>query len=122
MLNPYIVCTWVFILSLLYPLHGITTFPLNIVCAGGIMGTNFNELSFGTFYGFFSHLGPFLWVPWAITYESIILFLFIFYIYTLVMLLVFKKNPLDYYSENEGKKGDKKWFIDMIDTIKKVLY
>ena len=122
MLNPYIICTWVFILSLLYPLHGISTFPLNIVCVGGITGTKLNELSYRTVYGIFSHLGPFLWVPWTITYESIILFLFMFYIYTLVMLLVFKKNPLDYYSENEERKGDKKWFIDMIDNIKRVLY
>jgi hypothetical protein len=38
------------------------------------------------------------------------------------MLLVFKKNPLDYYSENEERKKDKKWFIDIINGIKRVLY
>ena len=122
MINPYIISSWTFVASLLYPLHGITTFPLNIVCAGGVIGSKFNELSYRTYYSIFSHLGPFLWIPWTITYESIILFLFVFYIYTLLMLLVFKKNPLDYYIENAEKKEDKKWFIDIINTIKRVLY
>lgn len=119
MINPYIVSNWTFVASLLYPLHGITTFPLNIVCVLGVIGSKLNELSYKTLYEFFSHLGPFLWVPWTITYESIILFLFVFYIYTLVMLIVLKKNPLDHYAE---KKRDIKWFLDIINTIKSVLY
>ena len=107
MFNPYIVCTWAFLVSLLYPLHGITTFPLNILCVGGIMGAKLNELSYATFYSIFSHIGPFLWVPWIITFESVILCLSVFYFYTLYMLIICKKNPLQYYVDNESRKEHK---------------
>ena len=116
MVNPYIICTWVFFLSLLYPLHGITTFPLNILCFGGITGTNFNELSYKTFYSVFSHIGPFLWVPWTITIESIILCLATFYLYTLFMTILFK-NPLDYYIE-EVSNGRREFVVNLVVLIK----
>ena len=117
MVNPYIICTWVFVLSLLYPLHGITTFPLNILCVGGVTGTNFNELSFATFYGVFSHIGPFLWVPWTITIESIILCLAMFYLYTLFMTILFK-NPFNYYIDDVCN-GEKKELVIKLTTLAK---
>ena len=101
-INPYIVCTYAFIVSLLYPLHGITTFPLNVLCFFGITGTKWNSMSFGTFYSIFSHAGPFLWVPWTITFESMILTIIVFLVYITSMIL-FYKHPYDYYLHRDGE-------------------
>jgi hypothetical protein len=106
LLNPYIVCTYAFIISLLYPLHGISTFPLNVLCFLGILGTKWNEASLGTAYSIFSHAGPFLWVPWVITAESIFLTVLTFVIYAIGMI-TFYKHPFDYYIDNEPRETNK---------------
>jgi len=118
MVNPFIVCTWTFILSLLYPIHGITTFPLNVLCVGGIMGTKFNELTYGTFYSIFSHIGPFFWVPWTITVESVILCVGTFVIYSTLMNL-FYKDPYEYYIENA--QDSRKEFMKNITVFVRVV-
>ena len=120
MLNPYIMCTWVFLLSLLYPLHGISTFPLNIVCLLGLLTSRFTNFSYSSFYHYFSHLGPFLWIPWVFSIETIILFLLTFFLYTTLMITTFK-NPLDYYIDMHSKNNDQKWLVDLLVNIKKGL-
>ena len=110
MINPYIVCTWALLLSLLYPLHGISTFPINILCIWGLIGGCLDELSYASLYNYFLHLGPFFWVPWTFQIESIILCLVFFFVYTTIMLVIFK-NPLDYYLDNEGRKEYKEGLL-----------
>jgi hypothetical protein len=111
MINPYLVCTWALLLSLLYPLHGISTFPINLLCFGGIQGTPLDEISYASAYNYFMHLGPLFWVPWTFQIESIILCLVFFFVYTTVMLVTFK-NPLDYYLDNEPRKEYKEALIN----------
>jgi hypothetical protein len=120
MLNPYIICTWVFLLSLLYPLHGISTFPLNIVCLIGLATPRFTNVSYSSFYHYFSHLGPFLWIPWVFSVKSIILFFLTFVLYILFMILIFK-NPLDYYIDLHTKNNELQWLVDLLVKIKDVL-
>ena len=120
MFNPYIVCTWVFVLSLLYPLHGISTFPLNIVCLFGLSTSRFTDLSYSSFYHYFAHLGPFLWIPWVFSVKSIILFFLTFVLYILFMILIFK-NPLDYYIDLNTKNKELQWVVDLLVKIKGVL-
>ena len=120
MLNPYIVSTWVFILSLLYPLHGISTFPLNIVCLLGLLTSRFTNFSYSSFYHYFSHLGPFLWIPWVFSIETIILFLVTFVLYIIFMFILFK-NPLDYYIDMHLKNMDQQWLVDLLVKLKRGL-
>jgi hypothetical protein len=110
MINPYIVCTWALLLSILYPLHGISTFPINILCLFGLFGKSLTEVSYQSAYNYFMHLGPFFWVPWTFQIESIILCLFFFFIYTTLMIILFK-NPLDYYLDLEQRKDRKELYV-----------
>jgi len=110
MINPYIVCSWALFLSLLYPLHGISTFPINILCLFGLFGKSLTEISYSSVYHYFMHLGPFLWVPWTFQIESIILCLSFFFVYSTIMIIFFK-NPLDYYLEREKSKKVKEILV-----------
>ena len=120
LLNPYIVCTYAFIISLLYPLHGISTFPLNVLCFLGILGTKWHEASLGTAYSIFSHAGPFLWVPWVITVESVFLTVSTFVIYAIGMIM-FYKHPFDYYIDNEPSETRKEFIRIGVVIIKCVV-
>jgi len=56
------------------------------------------------------HLGPFAWVPWTFQIESIILCLSFFFVYSTLMI-IFVKNPLDYYLEREKSKKGKEFLV-----------
>ena len=59
--------TWIFIASVLYPIHGISTFPLNVLALVGIVqvlrGWG-NEHWVKELYIIALHLLPFLWIPY----------------------------------------------------------
>jgi len=81
------------------------------------MGTNWHEASLGTAYSIFSHAGPFLWVPWVITLESLFLTVSTFIIYATGMT-VFYKHPFDYYIDNERNESRKKLMRIGVEIIK----
>ena len=68
----YLFSTWIFIASALYPLHGISTFPLNLLALLGLYETDFSDSLFKNMYNLFLHLGPFLWIPFSFSDESLL--------------------------------------------------
>ena len=62
--------TWIFILSVLYPLHQISTFPLNLLALIGcveVLHNPFKENYVKSIYILFIHLAPFLWIPYDLS-------------------------------------------------------
>ena len=84
----YLFSTWIFIASALYPLHGISTFPLNLLALLGLYEIDFNESLFKTTYCTILHLGPFLWIPYSFSDESLMFAacLLLTYLITLAVL------------------------------------
>jgi hypothetical protein len=68
----YLFSTWIFIASALYPLHGISTFPLNLIAILGFYEIDFSEALFKNIYNGFLHVGPFLWIPYSFSDESLL--------------------------------------------------
>ena len=91
---PYYICFYIFALSFTYPLHQISTFPLNIISVLGPLFSKSQEIG-----NYMTHLLPLLWVPWEISVSSVILYFVVFFIYTISMIIFFK-NPLDYYEHS----------------------
>ena len=86
----YLFSTWIFIASALYPFHGISTFPLNLLALLGLYETDFSESLFKNIYNCFLHLGPFLWIPYSFSEESLLFtaFLVLAYLLTLSALKI----------------------------------
>ena len=62
--------TWIFILSALYPIIKIPTFPLNILAVLGCyqcIHSPFKEHYLKNIYIFFIHLAPFFWIPFDLS-------------------------------------------------------
>jgi hypothetical protein len=94
----YLFSTWIFIISILYPLHGISTFPLNIVALLGFYEMDFSESLFKNIYNGFLHLGPFLWIPYSFSDESL-LFAAVLLLTYLLTLSALEINCYDVYNE-----------------------
>ena len=91
---PYYICFYIFILSFTYPFHQISTFPLNIISlVGPILSKSQSIIQY------ILHLAPLAWVPWEISVSSVILYFTVFFIY-IISMVVFFKNPQDYYEES----------------------
>ena len=89
--------TWIFISSALYPLHGISTFPLNLVALVGLYEIKFKG-SFGKIvYNLILHLAPFLWIPYSFSDETLLFCVTLFLAY-LVTLIFLKKNCYERYT------------------------
>lgn len=88
----YILSTWIFILSVLYPLHGISTFPLIILASVGCLEIILNphkESMVKNIYILFIHIAPFFWIPYSFTEDS---FRFAGIVIILYMCLLFLLN------------------------------
>lgn len=90
--------TWIFIASALYPFHGISTFPLNCLAILGFYETDLRESLFKNIYNGFLHLGPFLWIPYSFSDESLLFAVCLLLSY-LVTLSVLNINCYQVYDE-----------------------
>ena len=91
--------TWIFILSVLYPLHQISTFPLNLMALVGcidVLSNPFKETCIKNIYILFIHLAPFLWIPYDLSYVPMAFALFVVIVY-LVFILFQKTDPFSVY-------------------------
>lgn len=70
----YIFSTWIFLYSAAYPLHHISTFPLNVLALVGCLEIILNphkESWVKNLYILLLHLLPFLWIPYSLSLETL---------------------------------------------------
>lgn len=95
----HLLSVWIFILSALYPLHKISTFPLNVLSLIGlyvVITDPLKEHPFKNIYILLMHLAPFLWIPYdfsrgAIGFALIVMTIYVAFVYSL------KEQPVDIY-------------------------
>ena len=95
----YLLSSWIFLLSVLYPLHGISTFPLNVMALVGCyecLRSPFTEHWLKTLYIFFIHLAPFAWIPYEVSVRTILFALATVLVY-LFGIACISKNPVFIY-------------------------
>ena len=69
----YILSTWIFLLSTLYPVLQLPTFPLNVMASVGcfeIILNPYNEHLVKNLYILFIHIAPFFWIPVDLSTEA----------------------------------------------------
>jgi len=69
----YILSTWIFLLSALYPIIQFPTFPLNVMASLGcleIIFNPYNENLVKNLYILFTHIAPFFWIPVDMSAEA----------------------------------------------------
>jgi len=110
----YLLSYWALIASLLYPIHGVSTFPLILLCSIGcaeiILNPN-NQLFIKNVVILLIHLLPFLWIPFdisrtALNFAAAVIFLYILFI------TFWKKSPIEIYKRLlQEKHVDTKEFL-----------
>ena len=93
----HLLSVWIFIISVLYPLHKISTFPLNLLALVGITTLKMSETIWKSFHIVIIHLLPFLWIPWAFTLDGIIFF-FVTILSYLILMAFLHENPFHIYT------------------------
>lgn len=69
----HILSTWIFLLSTLYPVLQLRTFPLNVMASVGcfeIILNPYNENLVKNLYILFIHIAPFFWIPFDVSTEA----------------------------------------------------
>jgi len=69
----YILSTWIFILSALFPVVHLPTFPLNLMASVGcfeIILNPYNENIVKNLYILFIHIAPFFWIPYDLSINA----------------------------------------------------
>lgn len=93
----HLLSAWIFILSALYPIHKISTFPLNILALTGCLEAFANrEHIIKSIYILFIHLAPFAWIPYDLSRTAIGLALAVIATY-IVFIYAIKEQPVDIY-------------------------
>jgi len=96
----HLLSTWIFILSAAYPIHKISTYPLNILALIGCLEPILNPFrsSLGkNLYIMGLHLLPLLWIPYDVSMKAI-QFAFVFGITYLIFVTGIGENPFHIYS------------------------
>ena len=93
----HLLSAWIFILSVLYPFHKISTFPLNLLALVGITTLKASESFWKSLHIVLIHLLPFLWIPYVINKESITLFFGAIFCY-LIFINYLQEDPIHIYS------------------------
>ena len=93
----HLLSTWIFIVSALYPFHGISTLPLNLIALVGVTTLKASESFMKSLHIIIVHLAPFLWISYAINKESILLFLGVILVY-LILMAFLRENPFHIYT------------------------
>lgn len=69
----YIFSSWIFLLSVAYPIHAISTYPLNVLALSGCFEILLNphkEHWTKNIYILALHILPFLWIPYSFSTSS----------------------------------------------------
>lgn len=91
--------TWIFILSILYPVIQISTYPLNLLASVGcleVILNPYNEHALKNIYILFIHIAPFFWIPYELSTNTIE-FAAIVIIAYFVFMMFLRDNPIDVY-------------------------
>ena len=97
----FILSTWIFILSVLYPIHKISTFPLNCLALAALLVVllnPFKESYVKNIYIAFVHIAPFLWIPYDFSYTTLVFSVCVILIYLLALYSI-DENPYHIYIE-----------------------
>jgi hypothetical protein len=93
----HLLSAWIFILSALYPIHKISTFPLNVIALTGCLEAFANrEHIVKSIYILFLHLAPFAWIPYDLSRTAIGFALATMAVYV-VFIYSIKEQPVDIY-------------------------
>ena len=108
--------TWIFIISALYPLHRIPTFPLNILASVGCFEPILNphkESMVKNIYIIVLHTLPFLWIPYEFTTKTLVFALCVIIAY-LIFIEILGKNPFQVYTNllNENHPTTQEFLCD----------
>jgi hypothetical protein len=69
----HLLSTWIFLLSALYPVLKLPTFPLNVMASVGcleVILNPYNEHVLKNIYILFIHIAPFFWIPYDVSTEA----------------------------------------------------
>lgn len=97
----YIFSTWIFLLSAAYPLHKISTYPLNVIALPGCFEILLNPHKghwVKNVYILALHILPFLWIPYSVSNISL-QFAFISVVIYLIFISILGENIIHIYSE-----------------------
>jgi len=93
----HLLSAWIFILSALYPIHKISTFPLNVLALSGCLEAFVNrEHVLKSIYILFIHLAPFAWIPYDLSRPVIGFALATIAVYV-IFIYAIKEQPVDIY-------------------------
>lgn len=93
----HLLSTWIFVVSALYPIHKISTMPLNLMALVGITTLKLSESSMKSLHIILLHLLPFLWIPWDFSTKVWILFVLTIIAY-FILIKILEENPFDIYT------------------------
>lgn len=97
----YLFSTWIFLLSVAYPIHAISTYPLNVLALPGCFEILLNPHKAHwtkNIYILGLHILPFLWIPYSFS-ETSIYFAFGSGLSYLVFIGFLEEDPIHIYSE-----------------------
>ena len=92
--------SWIFLLSVAYPIHQISTFPLNIIAIPGTFVTIINphkEHWVKSVYIVAIHILPFLWIPFILSYKTIGFAVACTILYLIYMMAI-DRSPIEVYT------------------------
>ena len=95
----YILSTWIFILSALFPVIHIPTFPLNLMASVGcfeIILNPYNENLVKNLYILFIHIAPFFWIPYDLSVNAFQVGATVILLY-LLFITILGENPIHVY-------------------------
>lgn len=95
----YILSTWIFILSVLFPVVHLPTFPLNLMASVGcieIILNPYNENLVKNLYILFIHIAPFFWIPYDLSVNAFEVGATVIVIY-LLFISSLGENPIHVY-------------------------
>ena len=97
----YILSTWIFILSVLYPVHKISTYPLILLASVGcleVVVNPYKENMVKNIYILFIHIAPFFWIPYSFAKRSLVFAATVILLY-FCLLFFLGENVFHVYGE-----------------------
>ena len=95
----YLLSTWIFLLSVLYPVAKLPTFPLNVMASVGcleVILNPYNEHVLKNIYILFIHIAPFFWIPYDVSVGALQFGAAVIAAY-LAFIFFIGENPLHIY-------------------------
>jgi hypothetical protein len=96
----YLLSSWIFILSCLYPIVKIPTYPLNLLASVGCFEVILNphkEHWLKNLYILFIHVAPFFWIPYDLSQQALLIAATVIVAY-LGLIWFLRENPFHVYS------------------------